>query len=111
MSRLRFNNISNLTSGTVTLTSNGTTATFASAPGFPTIAAPDIAVIIVEPDTANEEVIYVTAFTASGTTATVTRAQEGTSSIAHSSVAWVHGPTASDYKTAASRIFATANFR
>lgn len=111
MSRLRFNNVSNLTSGTITLSSGGTTATFGAAPAFTTIAAPDIAVIIVEPDTANEEVIYVTAYTAAATTATVLRGQEGTASVAHSSAAWVHGPTAADYKTAASRMFATANFR
>lgn len=117
MARLRFNDISSFgTTNPVTLTNGGTTATFASAPAFPTIASPDYAVIVVEPDSANEEIVQITAYTSGATTATVVRNFEATSggangSPAHTSVVWVHGPTAADFKSAATRVFSRQNFR
>lgn len=101
MTEKHYNNIfGTVASGAITLTNTGgggdNTATFAAAPNLPTITAPDIAKIIVEPDTPNEEIIFVTAYTAAATTATVTRAQEGTTKIAHTGTAWVHGPTAAN---------------
>jgi hypothetical protein len=99
VARLRFNNLSSFgTTNPITLSSGSTaTATWSSTPGFPTIAAPDFAVIVVEPDTANEEILYLTAFTSGATTGTVLRAQEGTTGITHTATAWVHGPTALDF--------------
>lgn len=99
MARLRFDNISSRgTSNPITFADGTTTTgTFSSAPGFPTIASPDYAVITVDPDTSAEEIVYLTAFTAGATTGTFTRAQEGTSGAAHSSKPWVHAPTAQDF--------------
>lgn len=113
MSEIRVNNVSGIVGGnTITLSSGGTTtATFVSAPAFPTITYPDFAKIVVEPDTANEEIIYLTAYAAAATTGTVIRGQEGTAAIAHSTAAWVHGPTAADYKNSAVRLFAACHFR
>lgn len=113
MTRLRANNISGTASGNpITLSSGGTTtASWPSAPVFPTIVAPDYYTIVVEPDTANEEIIYLTAFTAAATSGTVTRAQEGTAGVTHTATAWVHGATAADFKSPASRQSAYTSFR
>jgi hypothetical protein len=112
MSRLRFNNVFGTAAGNpITLTGAGTTAIWTTAPAFPTIAAPDYAAVVVEADTANEEIVYVTAYTAAATTGTVTRAQEGTSSIAHTATAWQHGPTVFDFKSPLSRNLTRANYR
>lgn len=113
MSEIRVNNISGTASGNaMTLSSAGATScTWTSAPAFPTIASPDFAKIILEPDTANEEVVYLTAFTSGATSGTVTRAQEGSAAITHSAVSWVHGPTANDFKSSATRLFAAGHFR
>jgi hypothetical protein len=94
----------------ITLTLNGTTATFTSTPAFPTITAPDYAVIVVEPDTVHEEIIQVTAFTAAATTATVVRNFEATNgganaAPAHTSSIWVHGATSGDFGLAGLAIF------
>src|SRR5579871_4235885 len=99
MGILRLNDLSSVPGGTmITLTSNGTTATFSADPHFPTFAAPDILKVIVEPNTANEEVIYITSWTAGNTSGPCLRnaeaVQNGLGSIAHTGVGWVHGPTA-----------------
>jgi hypothetical protein len=101
VARLRKNNISGTASSNGITLADGSTTTvsWASAPGFPTIVAPDYYVVIAEPDTANEEIMYLTAFTSGATTGTVTRAQEGTSGRAHAATAWTHGPTAQDFGT------------
>lgn len=99
MTRLRTNNISGVEStNAITLSSTSTTSvSWASSPAFATIVAPNYYVIVVQPDTANEEIIYLTAFTGGATSGTVTRAQEGTSGVTYTGTAWVHGPTAVDF--------------
>jgi hypothetical protein len=103
MTILRFNNVlGTVASGAVTLTNTGgagdNTATFATVPNFPVaITAPDIAKLVAEPDTPQEEITYITAYTPGALTATVLRAQEGTTKIAHAGTAWRHGPTAADF--------------
>lgn len=104
MARLRVNNLGDATgsSNPITLSSgSATSASWTSAPtNMPVVAFPDYVALTVEPNTANEEIIYVTAYSASATTATVTRAQEGTSGITHTSKAWVNAPTALDFLNA-----------
>ena len=103
MARLRFDNQSGAAAGNAfTVGASSSSCSWVSAPSFPTIASPDYAVIIAEPGTANEEIMYLTAYTAAATTGTVTRLAETAlggagSSIAHTSVAWLHGPTALDF--------------
>ena len=79
-----------------------TTIDFGSDPGFATIAAPDYATIIIDPEGAGNgpEIVYLTAFTATQTTGTITRGEEGTSDpgLTHASgAAWRHGPTVEDF--------------
>lgn len=99
MARLRYDN----SVGTLgaSLTSSGTTITFASAPSFATISSPDYIPLVLEPastsPSANFEIVYLTAYTSGGTTGTISRGQEGTSGVAHSNgVAWAHGPVVLD---------------
>jgi hypothetical protein len=78
--------------------SGDTTVTFASAPPWPTIGTNNFAKLILEPNSASEEICYVTAYTAAALTATIVRAQEGTSAVAHPPNAfWQSGPTANDF--------------
>jgi len=84
------------------LVTTGTTINFGSDPGFATIAAPDYATIIIDPEGAGNgpEIVYLTAFTATNTTGTITRGEEGTSDpgVTHAAgVAWRHGPTIEDF--------------
>jgi hypothetical protein len=108
LTRLRLNNIGDPvgTSNPIVLSSNSTTTpTWTSAPGFATIVAPNYYVVIVNPGTTFEEIIYLTAFTAAATSGTVLRAQEGTSGLAATGGApWIHGPTAYDYLAAADQL-------
>jgi hypothetical protein len=99
VARLQLNNIFGTAAGNgLTFVNGSTTAgTWASAPGFPTIAYPDLAVVIVDYGTANEEIVYLTAYTAAATSGTFLRGQENTSGVAHSAAAWNHGPTALDF--------------
>jgi hypothetical protein len=87
------------TANPITLSSNVvTTASWPSAPAnMPNVASPDILKLSVEPSTPNEEILYVTAYTSGATSATVTRAQEGSTARTHPATAWVHGPTAADF--------------
>jgi hypothetical protein len=79
-------------------TSQAITGLFAVAPGFATIVAPDYYVVIFEPNTASEEIDYLTAYTAGSFDGTVTRGVEGTGAPAHAlGVSWTHGPTAQDF--------------
>ena len=97
----------NLVSGTlsVALASGDTTMSSAGLANLPAVTSAGHAVIIIE-----NEIIYVTAHTASATTATILRAQEGTSAAAHSpNVAWVHGPVVSDYDSVLGYAQAVAN--
>ena len=110
MARLRFINISGAeATNTITISSTSTTSvSWSASPSFPTIATPDYAVIVVQPDTANEEIIYLTAFTAAGTSGTVVRAQEGTSGATYTGTAWIHGPTVLDF---GEQLYNWRNFR
>ena len=79
-----------------------TTIDFGSDPGFATIAAPDYATIVIDPEGAGNgpEIVYLTAFTATQTTGTITRGKEGTADpgLTHAAgAAWSHGPTIEDY--------------
>ena len=103
MSRLRFNDCSSFgTTNPITLASGTTNAcSWSSSPGFGLISPPDLAAIIVEPDTANEEIIWLFGFVPGATTGLVIRnaevSQSGAGAITHTAVAWVHGPTAQDW--------------
>ena len=99
MARLRFNNISSRGASNPITFADGVTTTgaWASPPAFPTIASPDYAVVIAEPDTDNEEITYLTAYTAGATTGTFSRGQEGSSGLAHPGTPWIHAPTAMDF--------------
>lgn len=83
------------------LTSGATTLTSAGLAGLPVIDTTNHAAITIDPEGLEGntvEIIYVTAHTASATTATVARGQEGTNAVAHSQdVPWVHGPTIKDF--------------
>lgn len=105
MGRLKFNNISSVTSSPITFVdANATIGTFGPlAPAFPTIAAPDYAVVEVEPNTSRYEITYLTAYTAGALTGTFARGQEqatgGGPAVAHNVVQWNHGPTVLDIST------------
>lgn len=79
-----------------------TTIDFGTDPGFATLASGDVIVLTVgdfaAKDPAVLETVHVTAYTAGGTTATVARAQEGTTELAHSTgVEWRHVATSTDF--------------
>jgi hypothetical protein len=102
VSRLRANNLGGSTGASLGSSSSGTsqaiTGLFAVAPAFATIVAPDYYVVIFEPNTANEEITYLTVYTSGSLDGTITRGQEGTGAPAHiSGVSWTHGPTAQDF--------------
>lgn len=101
MARLRINNCGDPTGATnpITLSSPTTTTVhWASSPGFQTLTGSDYYVIISEPGTENEEIIYLVApYTAGATSGTVLREQEGTTGVAHVATPWVHGPTQADF--------------
>lgn len=98
MARLRFDNVSSFgAANPITIPSGAGTCTWVSAPSFPTIVAPDYAVIVSEPDTANEQRRYLTAYTSGATSGTISAAQEGSTGAARTAVEWQHGPTALDF--------------
>jgi hypothetical protein len=90
MARLHYNGVS----GTLgaSLTNSATSVTLAAAlthsggTNVPTIASPDFLPLSIL-DTSNKlsEVVYVTAYTAGATTATISRGKEGTSGVVHAS--------------------------
>lgn len=100
MARLRYDNIFGTATGNpITCPSGAGTATLASAPGpgtLPAVTGSDFIVLIIEPGTVNEDIRYAQ-YSGSGTSLTVGTAQEGTTGISHSGVAWAHGPTAADF--------------
>ena len=93
--------------GTITnnpLLVGATTMNGAGLADLPAIGATQFAAITLDPlGTAGApEVVWVTAHTASATSATIVRAREGTTARQHASgTAWVHGPTPADYLTVA----------
>lgn len=102
--RLRLNDVSSFgTANPITLASSvATVATWSTAPAFATITAPNYYVISVEPDTANEEIVYLISYTSGSVAGIVTRFAESTAggasvAITHTATAWTHGPTAIDF--------------
>lgn len=94
----------NFKSGTLgaDLLTGATTINFGSDPGFPTIASPTYLAIIIDPEGAanGPEIVWLTAYTATSTTGTIARGQEGTSDpgVTHASgTVWRHGPTIEDF--------------
>lgn len=82
------------------LASGATTLTSAGLVSLPAIGSTQHMAIILDPDgrAGNPEIAYVTAHTASATTATITKAQEGTAGRAHDrDTPWLHGPTIKDF--------------
>lgn len=91
MSRLRYNGLSTTLGGSG-LTNVATSVTFAAAlthsngTNVPTIVAPDYIPLAILGATGHlSEIVYLTAYTAAGTTGTITRGVEGTTGSAHSS--------------------------
>lgn len=80
------------------LTTTDTVLTSSALARLPAVAAPDVATVTLH-DTATGlyEIVHVTAHTAAATTATILRAQEGSTARAWASgTTWLHGPTAKD---------------
>jgi hypothetical protein len=102
MARLRYNGLK----GTLgaSLTSSATAVTFGAAlthsngTAVPTIAAGDYIPLTILNSTGDlSEIVYLTAYTSGATTGTITRGQEGTTGVAHSSGdKFVQGPTTTD---------------
>ncbi len=67
--------------------------------GLPAVAAPYIMALILEPDTANEEVVWITSCAATAVSGIIVmRGQETTLNVAHlNGVPYKHGPTLLDY--------------
>lgn len=83
------------------LTNSGQTITFASAPAFATVTAPDFIPLILEPASSSQsqnfEIVHLTAYTSGQTTGTIARGQESTAAVSHSNgAAWCCGPTVGD---------------
>ena len=105
MGRKRYNNCSGtlVTSGTdVTNSTSATVINFVAAltangTAVPTLTGSDYIALTLDPGTANEEIVYLTAYTSGATTGTVTRAQEGTTGKTHPSGAWAVTPTVTDW--------------
>lgn len=101
MARIRQANVHGTLNGAITSGATSITVAYdATSAALQALGTLDILVVVLEPDTANEEVIYVQGAQSGGATtwSSVLRGQEGVSAgIAHSSgVAWKHGPTVVD---------------
>jgi hypothetical protein len=100
VSRLRANNQAGMT-GALLDAGSGTeviTGLFAVAPSFATLVSPDYYVLVLEPNTANYEIVWLTVYTAGSPNGSILRGQEGTSPVTHAAgVSWEHGPTAQDF--------------
>ena len=76
-----------------------TTLTSSELAGLQAITAPEIAVLVLDPDAAAPEIVYVTAHTAAATTATIARGKEGSAAAEHAlDTPWKHVPTAEDFR-------------
>lgn len=78
----------------------GTSLSSSALSGLAAVTGSDIAVIVIDPDSryGAPEVVYVTAHTASATTATISRAQDGTTARQHvQGTRWVHAPVKLDF--------------
>lgn len=85
---------------TASQTSASITPDAASLP-LPAVVAPNIFVVILEPDTVNEEIVWITSCSASATSGfTMLRGQEGSASVSHlTGVPYKHGPTTQDFNS------------
>lgn len=83
------------------LTSAGTTISSPALARLPVVASPDtLALTLFDAATGVYEIVWVTAHTSAATTATILRAQEGSTAAAWGTAAtWSHGPTARDVGT------------
>jgi Domain of unknown function (DUF4082)/Collagen triple helix repeat (20 copies) len=102
MAVLRVNNVgdaSGTTNPATVADATTGTVTWPTAPAnMPSVSAPDILKLVFEPNTPDEEIVYVTSYVAGQSQAGITRAAEGPGvAVAHIAVAWVHGPTAADF--------------
>lgn len=102
MARLRYNGLTAELGGAID--SDDTAVTFAAAlthvgGNVPTISGTDyIPLTLLDSGGEVAEIVYLTAYTAAGTSGTVTRAREGTTGVSHASGAdVVHAPTATDF--------------
>src|SRR4029077_17600196 len=80
--------------------SQAVTGLFSTAPNpaLATLVAPDLHVVVVDPGSPNEEVLYLTAYTSASLNATVTRGMEGTAAVAHAiNAPWEVNPRRADY--------------
>jgi microcystin-dependent protein len=93
---------SNLKGGTITdnpLTNVATTINSTAFANLPTVTAPDFMWLVLDPDGSGNgpEVVKVTAHTASATSVTVTRAQQGTTGVQHAAgTEWIAAFTKDD---------------
>jgi hypothetical protein len=120
MSRIRINGVGDpagsvnpLTISTAAATTASWTSSPSNMPSLP-FAWPDYMVVVAEPGTANSEVFWIVGWVPGSTSATILRTPPGETNPgtprAHSSTGWLHGPTQIDYKSPASRLFASTNF-
>ncbi len=103
MARLRYNNKLGLLGAALgSNPATDTTITFVSDPGFATITSPDYIPIVLESPSGttpsgNFEVVWLTAYTATNLTGTISRGMEGTSCVSHLiGVPWQIAPTRID---------------
>lgn len=99
MARVR----TNFTTGLVEnnpLASGGTTLNSTGLSSLAAVSSPDVAIIVLDPEARSgaPEVVYVTAHASSATTATILRAQEGTTARQHIlGTRWIHAPVKLDF--------------
>src|SRR5688572_20421872 len=83
------------TTTTFTFTSQ---LTHSGGTAVPTLAADEYLVLVFEPDSADTEIVYLTAYTSGATTGTVVRGCEGTVGTAHADTdVGYHSPTHRDF--------------
>jgi hypothetical protein len=85
------------------LSSSATTLTSAGLASVPVIASTQHLAIVLDPDgfSGSPEIVYITAHSAAATTATIVRAQEGSTARSHDrDVPWVHSVTVKDFDAA-----------
>lgn len=104
MARLRFNDIGDRDGLTnpITVPLGAGTCSWDSDPGFPTITAPDYAILIINPGVPTQDIRKLTAYTDGALTGTVSGAltdpnDQPSTGLAHTDAGWVHGPTAADF--------------
>lgn len=117
MARLRYNGLSTTLGGTG-LTTTATAVTFGAAlthsngTAVSTLAAGDyIPLVILDSSGHESEIVWLTAYTAGATSGTITRGQEGTTGVAHSSGDKVIcSPTAFDLAFHGVKVYRSAAF-